>query len=473
MVMVALLPSLPSHTMSAHLPLAFVARLVARTGLAALAVGRPDVLPAQLAASTAVAARSATTEAGPAPHAAPGLTFGELLLRLEQRSPRVAAARALADAARARVPASRRPPDPQLQFGLMNYEVPRLAPMAAIGMTQLQVMQMLPIAGKLSLSGRIADAQAEGAGARALEVRWEQRARLAMAFFDLYQADRALLVARETRQLVEDIATTAQTMYAVGDGQQADVLRARVEVARMNEEIVRMATMRTAMGARLGGVLGEPVDTSRLSPVLPAFPSTIPSLDALQAEAEANRPMLRAGEADLRAAHTTERLARREIWPDLQVGVQYGQRGGAMGTERMGSLMVGAAIPVFARDRQLQMRAEAGAMRAMAQSDLAAMRADTRARVAELHADFMRALNLRALYRTAVLPQAEAAVTAALASYRVGSVNLMTLLDNQMTVNRYRQELFLLDAELGKALAELEMLVGRELTASPAPGEEE
>jgi hypothetical protein len=32
-----------------------------------------------------------------------------------------------------------------------------------------------------------------------------------------------------------------------------------------------------------------------------------------------------------------------------------------------------------------------------------------------------------------------------------------------MTVNTYRQELFALDAEQGKAWADLEMLVGREL----------
>ena len=183
--------------------------------------------------------------------------------------------------------------------------------------------------------------------------------------------------------------------------------------------------------------------------------------------------MVLAGEADVSAASTAEQLARREIWPDLQIGVQYGQRGGPLGTERMGSLMLGASIPIFARSRQLQMRAEAGAMRAMAQSELAAMRAETRARVAELHADFKRARNLRALYLTAVLPQAQAAVTSALASYRVGTVNLMTLLDNQMTVNRYQQELFVLDAELGKTVAELEMLVGRVLSAPPAPRDKE
>lgn len=403
------------------------------------------------------------------------LTLADLYARVERRSPRYAAARSLADAARARVAGARRPPDPQLQFGLMNYRLPDLAPMEVLGMKQVQLMQMVPIAGKLSLSGRVADAAATSAGARAQEVRWEQRSRVAMAFYDLYQADRAVAVALETRQLVQDIAATAQTMYAVGDGRQADVLRARVEIARMNEDIIRMETMRTAMASRLSGLLNEPLDTTRVTPTLPGLPAELPSLEALVSEAEANRPMVRAGEADLLAASESERLARREIWPDLQVGVQYGQQRGAMGTERMGSLMLGASIPVFARSRQLQMRAEAGAMRDMARADLAAMRADTRARVAELYADFVRGRNLRALYRTTILPQAEAAVTSSLSSYRVGVVNLMTLLENQMTVNRYRQELFALEAEQGKAIAELEMLIGRELfdaNSRAARGEE-
>ena len=54
-------------------------------------------------------------------------------------------------------------------------------------------------------------------------------------------------------------------------------------------------------------------------------------------------------------------------------------------------------------------------------------------------------------------------MTASFAAYRVGEVNLMTLLDNQTTVNRYRQELITLDAEQGKAVAEMEMLLGRAL----------
>jgi outer membrane protein, heavy metal efflux system len=393
------------------------------------------------------------------------LRLGAVYETLVQRSPRLKAANALARAADARVPGARRPPDPQLQLGFMNYTLPDLRPMDPLGMTQLQLMQMVPVAGKLRLAGNTAAAQAAAAHERSQDVRWELRARAAMAFYDLYQADRSLEVAAATRRLVQDIATTAQTMYTVGDGRQADVLKAQVEVARTSEDIVRMRTMRVAMASRLAGLLDNEPDSALDSPALPAFPASLPTLDSLQRLAELNRPMIRAGLADVRAADASLKLAAREIWPDLQIGVQYGQRPGAMGrgTERMGSAMVGATLPIFARSRQLKMREEAEAMKVMAVADLAAMRAETRARVAELYADLGRARNLAVLYRGTVLPQSRAAVTSSLASYRVGQVNLMTLLDNQMTVNRYEQELFALDAAQGKALAELEMLTGREL----------
>lgn len=39
----------------------------------------------------------------------------------------------------------------------------------------------------------------------------------------------------------------------------------------------------------------------------------------------------------------------------------------------------------------------------------------------------------------------------------------MTLLDNRMTVNRYRQELATLESDEGKAWADLEMLTARVL----------
>lgn len=382
---------------------------------------------------------------------------------VRRESPRAEAARALARAWHARVTSAKLPPDPQLQLGFMNYTLPGLRPMAPLGMTQLQLMQMLPVAGKLGLSGRIAMAQSLAQSERASDVEWEVRSDVAMAFYDLYRTDQGLIVARETLRLLQDVRKIAEAMYRVGEGRQADVLRAQVEIARMVEDTIRMTTMRTAMAGRLNALLNRPSGAAFDSPELPKFPDSVPSLEELVTLAETGRPMVKAGERDLEAAETEARLARREIWPDLTLGLQYGQQQSEMGTERMGSVMVGASIPIFARSRQLRMREEAAAMRQMAVADLTAMRADTRAQVTEAYASLTRARNLASLYRTTVIPQAEATVRSALAAYRVGSVDFMTLLDNRMTVNTYRQELFALDAEQGKAWADLEMLTGREL----------
>ena len=102
-------------------------------------------------------------------------------------------------------------------------------------------------------------------------------------------------------------------------------------------------------------------------------------------------------------------------------------------------------------------------MQSMAQAELAVMRAETRSRIAEVHAALLSARRLRTLYRTTVLPQSEAAATSSLVSYRSGAVDFMTVVDNRMGVNRYRRELVALDAAEGRAWSELEMLVGRPL----------
>ncbi len=410
----------------------------------------------------------------PAESAPSRLRLGEVFRTLESRSPRLEAARQMAFAARARIDPARTLPDPQFQLGLMNRNLPGFGLQDPLGMNQLQLMQMLPIAGQLGLAGRVATAQAGAAAARASDLSWELRARAAMAFYELYQIDRSIEVAVETQGLLRDIGTTARTMYSVGQGRQADVLRAQIEIDRMTEEIARMQAMRGAAAARLNALLDRPSDTPVPSPVLPRLPPNLAAADSLERLALAGRPMLAAGALEVEAAIAAERRARREIWPDLQLGAIYGQRPMEIGTDRMLSLMVGFSVPIWAGRRQLKMRQETEAMRLGALAELGAMRAETRGRLGELLATLQQSRDLRTLYQGTILPQALATVTSTFSAYRVGEVDLPMLLDAQMTVNRYRQQIFQLEAEEGAALAELEMLLGQplfdpELTDSVTP----
>lgn len=391
----------------------------------------------------------------------PVMTLGSLYRQLDAASPQLAAARASARAASFRVAPIRTLPDPQFQFGLMNRNLPRLGLQDPLGMNQIQIMQMVPFPGKLGAAGRSAEARAEASAARAEDLGWELRSRIATIFFDIYGTERSLTVALETQQLLRDIATTAQRMYAVGEGRQTDVLRTQVEINRMAEEILRMQTMRDALAAQLNALLNAPPDGPVGQAQPPQFPAQLPDLDSLIALGLDHRPMLEAGRREVRAAEAAHTLARREIWPDLQLGVIYGQRPMPDGgTDRMASFMLGFNLPVFAGKRQLTMRQETQAMRDMAAADLAAMEADTRGRVGVALADLRQARRLQSLYRETLLPQARATVTSSVAAYQVGDINLMTLLDAQMTVNRYQQDLFRLESAEGQSWAELEMLTG-------------
>src|SRR5690606_11882251 len=208
----------------------------------------------------------------------------------------------------------------------------------------------------------------------------------------------------------------------------------------------------------------RPADTPVPAVSYPDVPEVLPTAETLRLWAEGSRPLLLRSSLAVEQAEARSDLARRELWPDLSIGFQYGQNEMAgMGTERMGSLMLGVNVPIFARQRQLKMREEAAAMERMAEAGRGDALAQVRARIGELLAEMGRARTLAELYRAEVLPQAEAAVQSAFSSYRVGAVDFMTLVDARMTVNEYEQELYALQAEYGRLVAELEMTIGREL----------
>lgn len=407
--------------------------------------------------------------AGQAPP--PRLTIDALYRAVDSLNPRIAAARASADAARARVPGARRLPDPRLQLATMNRQLPGFELMPTLGMNQVQLSQAFPIpgTGKLGLSGDVAQARADAEGAWVDESAWSQRARAAMAFYDLYQAEQTLAVMGETLQLLEAISGAVNGMYAVGDANQADVLRAQLEIGRLTGQIAEMNAMRRTMATRLNTVLNRPPEMPTGSPVLPSFPGEIPPTDSLIDEALGARGMLRAAQDQVHAATAAEQLARREIWPDLELGVSYGwQPASGGGTDQMMSIMLGASLPIWAGSRQMKLRDETTAMRQMAQDDLAAVQSDTRGRVAELVAELVRARELHGIYTLTLLPQAEATVHSARAAYRVGRVDFMTYLDAIMVVYDYRTQVIRLEAAEGQALAELEMVTAHPMVASVA-----
>jgi outer membrane protein, heavy metal efflux system len=325
----------------------------------------------------------------------------------------------------------------------------------------IQLTQTVPFPGTLSLAGRIAGKTTETARAQSLEVWWELRAQAAMLFYQLYSYDAQLRVMAGTEQLLQESRQTAIALFAAGTGRQSDVLRANLETAKLQVDFARMRVMRSGAAARLNALLNRSDATAIDSVTIGTIATSVPALDSLQAWAERGRPALIQARALVEQAQLQRSLASRDVWPDLTVGLEYGRHR----TERLASVMVGFTVPLFAVHRQLRMRDEASALEQMARAELAATRAKVTARLRELHATIEANTRLADLYRTSIIPQAKANAQSALSAYRNGSVDFMTLLDAELSWNRYRQELYALIAERGTALAQLELAIGRELPA--------
>ena len=386
------------------------------------------------------------------------LTIAEANRLALANNPMLHAAEFSAQAAQQRIGPAGALPDPQLQFGPMNRMASDLGSTSdPMTMNQVQLMQMLPFPGKV---GRARDAvrhQAAAAGADVVEQRRMLIAQVEEAYSMLAYTDRALGAMGRTQGQLRDFAEVATTMYAVGSGLQQDVLRAQVEVARMGENITNMQQDRVVGAARLNTLLGR----EAMAPVgaleLPTDTLPLPSLDSLVALALQNRAALQAGAERVAAADAALSAARRELLPDFQVGIAYQQRSAF---PNMVSLMVGVSLPVFAGSRQLPARREMAAMQQMTSAEQLSLRNETTAQVIETRARAERDRDLGRLYRNEILPQARAAVQSALAGYRVGKVNYMTLIDNQMTVTRYEIETYRLQADYQQAKATLVALTG-------------
>jgi outer membrane protein TolC len=373
-------------------------------------------------------------------------------------NPMLRAARLKAQAAAERVAPRGALPEPELSLSLMNRMISSpSSTMDPMTMNQVQLTQMVPWFGKLGLDRERANRIAQAELLEAEEAERMLVAQVKSLYYRLAYIDRALAIMNVSRDLLQGLVQVSQAMYAAGTAVQQDVLQAQVAVARMIEEITSMEQERIAMAARFNALLGREAGLAIPALELPQETAELPPADSLIALAVARRPALRAAAARVAGAGAAYRLARRELYPDFMIGISYAQR---PAYQDMGSLMLGFRIPLWVGSRQLPMRREMEAMRAMAEAEAQDLYYRTYEELVELRAEAERSRRLGSLYVTSIVPQARASVEAALAAYRVGKVDYLNVVENQMVANRYETESVRLLAAYWQAVAEIEARVG-------------
>lgn len=373
-------------------------------------------------------------------------------------NPGLIAARLRADAATERVPQVGAWEDPQLTLGLVSRPLDGFGTGEPMTMNMIQLSQMFPWPGKRGFSQDRARHLASADSLSAEEAEATLVSRVKAVYYETAAMDRTITIMERTRELLRNFLQVSQTMYAVGESIQQDVLRAQVAVAQMTEDITSMQQRRIAMAARLNTLMGREVTAAVGGLDLPAVGGALPSVDSLLGVASTQRPALRAAYERTRAATAGYELARRELYPDIMLSFAYGQR---PQYNDMGTVMVGFSLPIWAASRQLPRRREMADLKAMEAAKAQDLYNETFVELTEARADVERARQLSGLYATAIIPQAKASVASALSAYRVGRVDYMALVDNEMTVNRYEIADVELAAQYRAGVARIDAMLGQ------------
>ncbi|MCB0832353.1 MAG: TolC family protein [Bacteroidetes bacterium] len=372
------------------------------------------------------------------------------------------------EAARHRVPQAGSLMDPKLTIGLMNLPVNSFSftqePMTG---KQLGLMQSLPFPGKLDLREKIADQDVAIGTSNLHEMRNEIRKAVKIAYAEWYYIERTILTTSQNLRVLEDMLKIVESKYSVGKGLQQDVLKANVEITRLQERLVTLKQSKIAKRARLNGLLNRPADADLPLPILPpVFGSDITNNEAI-AWADSERPLLRSFQAYIDQSDLKTRLARKDTKPDFDLGISYSQRQrldmtGKDLTDFL-SITLSINLPVYASTKQDEKIRESVALSGAWRNQYVQFRSQIEAMISDVLSALEKNKTLISLYRTGLIPQATESLNSNFAGYTVDKIDFLTLIQSQVTLFNVQLEEHRLISDYFIKLAELEFVTGHRL----------
>lgn len=320
----------------------------------------------------------------------------------------------------------------------------------------LTVEQRFPLSGVRGHRGRAAEAEAKRLRSDEQRTALDVQLDAVSAFLMLYERRGMLHILEEQRALARQFVAATNARYGSATGAQVDVIRAEIELARIDAALKTATAQIKASESMLNASLGRP--TGLAIPEL-AMSTTLlgpPEGAAAVSTALEQRPELLGGKSELARAEAEIDVMKSMYLPMAMVraGPAYTMRDGfgAM-------LMVGVSIPLW-RDRLSAGVSEAEAMARMAKADLEAMRRMTEGQAASARDEVVAARVQFVSLRDDVLPRARQAIEPSLTGYGAGQLPLVSVLDAARTLWTTQAELLGAEVSLAAAWARLGRATG-------------
>lgn len=142
-------------------------------------------------------------------------------------------------------------------------------------------------------------------------------------FADLYFAWRKKEIIQENILLVFSFGKIATKQYEVGMGMQADLFRAKIELAGLRRDSIQTEQTITSMTAMLNAFMNQPVNQPITAIDWVDVPVVNQTLTQLCSLAVKNRPDLRAMEANITMREAEAKAIKRSYYPDFMLKGMY------------------------------------------------------------------------------------------------------------------------------------------------------
>ena len=390
------------------------------------------------------------------------ITLQQLVAIALERNPAIKSAAERFQAQRARAPQARSLPDPMVSGGWMGnitpFSVQQGDPSSYRGLT---VSQAFPFPGKLGLRGKIADREAEAGRWEYEQTQRQVVADVKTAYYAYFYDSKAVEITGKNKDLLQKLENIAEARYRVGKGIQQDVLRAQVEVARIDQKLIVLEQEEDAARARLNTLLYRDPEAPLPAPAPVKAADFHESLEDLYAMAHANDPGLERDKRRIESNQYTVDLAQKAYKPDFDVAYSYEQR---PDMQDMHGVMVGINIPVFFRSKQREGVIEASHGLNAARREFDDRLTEVNFEIKQQYLAATAARNLMNLYSKAIVPQSSLALESSMSAYEVGKVDFLSMLDNFIYVLDYEVNYYQELSNFETALARMEPLVNTDLT---------
>ncbi len=389
----------------------------------------------------------------------PRFLLDEVISEVLSNNPSLKSARANWEARKQRVPQARAWEDPRVGVDVTAARFVRVSP-NSFSDEKLMLEQTIPVTGKNRLRADAAGAEAFSAFQEFHRRELDLMARTRTAYFQLINAGKQVELTRKNIGLLKQFSEITRAKYEVGAQSQADVLQVETELGKLEETVFDFQRQISDAETQLNTLMNRPAQSPLALPAAENFQPVELSWENIEAFALTNRPELFIAQRKIEAAQARLELARRDWWPDPTFRIEADRYNQA--SQIASEVIVGVSInlPWFNRKKYDGAIRENKNMLESAEHDLEAARTETLGIVKNALKKVQTFHRHSELFRSKLLPLAQATLNSKRLNYETDKANFLDLLTAQRTLQDVESMYWNHLTDYQIAVAELEALVG-------------